>query len=1070
VLVAIGGGGVARPAGGGHVLIVEWHHSSHFRGTAKAALAACLLPLIWLTACGGGGGGVTQPKSFVSNGPSGGVATKTYSGTQTVVSPETGASITVSPALAQITTGDTLQFTATVQKTTEPITWSLSGPGCTGAACGTVSGTGLYTAPATAPSPAVVLLTAAAGSLRASASISIVTTGGPVGISVSPAVVTLPPGGTQAFTTAVTGTATLGVTWSVSGPGCSGAACGAVSAAGVYTAPASAPTGNVLVTAVSQADTTKSASALVTIVAPTTTVGVSISPAAISLPIATSFAFSATVTGTANTNLDWSVHGSGCTGTACGTITPAGVYTAPAAAPVPNSVMVTAISQADPSKAASASVTITTPSQPISVKVSPSSAAILTGASQQFSATVTGTSNTQVTWSVFGSGCSGTACGVISSSGLYTAPAVVPASGGVTIVAASVADPTQSGSASAAVVAPKEQVTVSVSPAVASVAVSGTQQFTATVTGTANTNVTWSVFGPGCSGTACGVISASGLYTAPATAPSPATVIVNATSVADPSQVASSTVAVVPPATPVAISLSPQSVTVDIGSTQQFTPTVTGTANTAVTWTLFGAGCTGSACGTIFPSGLYTAPTAVPSPSTVLVTATSQADTSKSASASVTLNDPSFVPPPPPPPPGSQPPGTSTSTLVFTPASVQFPTTALTQTSTMQVSLQAQGSTDVTVNSYFVDGLHDFSVTTTLPITIPAGTSKTVDLAYSPTVTGSVSANLNFNSTAANPVATLPVSGYGATVPPSGPPVQPLLTLTPASSLAFPDTNVNTTSHLSVTLKNSGNAQLLVSGGTVSSTSCPNCWVVSGNFPIPLDPGATDTVDVAFTPTTTGAFTGSLTFASNTAVTPPPVTVTGTGTNPSPVPTYLLSVQPTSVTFPTVYVGSGIPATGSVDLVNQGNSPVEIQTVANIAPPFSMTNPAGTPFTIAAGAKQPVTLQFAPNSTGTFNGAISFYSNATNNPVLTVTLTGAGDTHRIDVAWGPSPTPNITRYRVYRASYQAVYFTVIAEVVGVLTYTDPFVTTGVNYFYYVTAVNDRGDESVPSPTAQTMIQ
>src|SRR4029077_14969651 len=64
------------------------------------------------------------------------------------------------------------------------------------------------------------------------------------------------------------------------------------------------------------------------------------------------------------------------------------------------------------------------------------------------------------------------------------------------------------------------------------------------------------------------------------------------------------------------------------GGAQQFTATVTGNSNAAVTWT--------SSAGSISNSGLFTAPT-VSANTNVSVTATSQADTTKTASASVTV-------------------------------------------------------------------------------------------------------------------------------------------------------------------------------------------------------------------------------------------------------------------------------------------------------------------------------------------------------------------------------------------------------------------------------------------------
>src|SRR5580658_6706527 len=47
----------------------------------------------------------------------------------------------------------------------------------------------------------------------------------------------------------------------------------------------------------------------------------------------------------------------------------------------------------------------------------------------------------------------------------------------------------------------------------------------------------------------------------------------------------------------VAVQVNPTSATVALGSTQQFAPTVTGSSNTTVTWTVSGAGCSGAACG-----------------------------------------------------------------------------------------------------------------------------------------------------------------------------------------------------------------------------------------------------------------------------------------------------------------------------------------------------------------------------------------------------------------------------------------------------------------------------------------
>lgn len=82
-----------------------------------------------------------------------------------------------------------------------------------------------------------------------------------------------------------------------------------------------------------------------------------------------------------------------------------------------------------------------------------------------------------------------------------------------------------------------------------------------------------------------------------------------------------------PPPPPITISVTPTSATVITNHTQQFSSTVTGTTNTAVTWS-------NSGVGTVDQTGLYTASSSTGS---ATVTATSQADTTKQASASVTI-------------------------------------------------------------------------------------------------------------------------------------------------------------------------------------------------------------------------------------------------------------------------------------------------------------------------------------------------------------------------------------------------------------------------------------------------
>lgn len=91
------------------------------------------------------------------------------------------------------------------------------------------------------------------------------------------------------------------------------------------------------------------------------------------------------------------------------------------------------------------------------------------------------------------------------------------------------------------------------------------------------------------------------------------------------------------PAPPIAISVSPVSATVPAGATQQFTATVQNTTNTAATWQVNTVTGGDSIVGTISTNGLYTAPLSPPETGMVTVTAISQADSTKSGSATATI-------------------------------------------------------------------------------------------------------------------------------------------------------------------------------------------------------------------------------------------------------------------------------------------------------------------------------------------------------------------------------------------------------------------------------------------------
>jgi hypothetical protein len=96
--------------------------------------------------------------------------------------------------------------------------------------------------------------------------------------------------------------------------------------------------------------------------------------------------------------------------------------------------------------------------------------------------------------------------------------------------------------------------------------------FTATVTNTTDIAVSWSVSGVAGGNAALGTITTAGLYTAPIDLPSPTTVQVTATSHADATKSGMCTLAIT---SDIALSMTPNSPSVELGAAQAFQASVT---------------------------------------------------------------------------------------------------------------------------------------------------------------------------------------------------------------------------------------------------------------------------------------------------------------------------------------------------------------------------------------------------------------------------------------------------------------------------------------------------------------
>jgi hypothetical protein len=202
------------------------------------------------------------------------------------------------------------------------------------------------------------------------------------------------------------------------------------------------------------------------------------------------------------------------------------------------------------------------------------------------------------------------------------------------------------------------------------------------------------------------------------------------------------------------------------------------------------------------------------------------------------------------------------SQISISPSALGFGTVSTGSSSPAKaVTVTNTGNAAAPVGSIATSG--DFSQTNTCGSSIAAGASCTVNVTFTPAAAGSRTGNLTI--TASGITNTVPLSGTG--VAPG-----PILSTNP-TSLTFAGTVVGTSAAAqTVTVTNTGTTTATVSGVSASGdfSQTNNC--------ASLAVGASCTMAVRFTPTTSGARTGAVTITSNANNSPTTISLSGTGT------------------------------------------------------------------------------------------------------------------------------------------------------------------------------------------------
>ena len=208
----------------------------------------------------------------------------------------------------------------------------------------------------------------------------------------------------------------------------------------------------------------------------------------------------------------------------------------------------------------------------------------------------------------------------------------------------------------------------------------------------------------------------------------------------------------------------------------------------------------------------------------------------------------------------------SASTLTATPSSASFGSVPIGTRNSQTVQLKNTGTASVTISSISVTGKGFTQSGITTPLALAGGKTTNATLIYAPTVSGYAAGTVTIASNATNKSLTMTVSGTGASATSA-------VTATPAN-LSFGNEIVGNSNTLPVTLTNTGNSSVTLSGITISGAGITTSGGVSGTT---VAPGQSTTVNVTFAPKTAGSVSGSVKVASNATNSPATLAVSGTG-------------------------------------------------------------------------------------------------------------------------------------------------------------------------------------------------
>jgi len=279
--------------------------------------------------------------------------------------------------------------------------------------------------------------------------------------------------------------------------------------------------------------------------------------------------------------------------------------------------------------------------------------------------------------------------------------------------------------------------------------------------------------------------------------------------------------------------------------------------------------------------------------------------------------------------------------------------------------------------------------------------SCTFKVRFAPTASGAASDTFTVPSNDAdeNP-ATLTVSGNGISAPLADITVTDSVAPTNDLSVPFGDVTQGSWAEQTVTVKNDGNANLMLGNiGQANPLAAPFSIVANGCSGQTLAPAASCTVKIRFSPTVVGGLNDSSDIPSNDPdENPVTVNVSGTGIAlPVADITVTDSAAPAGdLAIPFGIVAEGGSAEQTVTVKNDGNANLVIGSVgaANpLAAPFSIASENCAGKTLIPTATCTITVGFAPTAGGAMNDSFDISSSDPDENPVTVSVSGTGSSY-----------------------------------------------------------------------------